>query len=43
MRTVSEYISLLRNRVQRELKTKQKYYAEYFAENVNNIKKCGKA
>ena len=32
--------NLLRNRVQRELKkSKQKYYAEYFAENVNNIKK----
>ena len=36
--------NLLRNRVQRELKkSKQKYYAEYFAENVNNIKKRGKA
>ena len=32
--------NLLRNRVRRELKkSKQKYYAEYFAENVNNMKK----
>ena len=32
--------NLLRNRVQRELKkSKKQYYADYFAENVNNIKK----
>ena len=35
--------NLLRNRVQRELKkSKKQYYADYFAENVNNIKKHGK-
>ena len=34
--------NLLRNRVNREMnKSKKKYYAEYFAENVNNIKKHG--
>ena len=32
--------NMLRNRVQRELKkSKKQYYADYFAENVNNIKK----
>ena len=32
--------NLLRNRVNRELKkSKKQYYAEYFATNVNNIKK----
>ena len=32
--------SLLRNRVNRELKkSKKQYYAEYFDEDVNNIKK----
>ena len=32
--------NLLRNRVHRELKkSKKQYYADYFADNVNNIKK----
>ena len=35
--------NLLRNRVNREIKkSKKQYYAEYFTENVNNIKKHGK-
>ena len=36
--------NLLRNRVNRDLKkSKKKYYAEYFTEHVNNIKKPGRA
>ena len=35
--------NLLRNRVTREIKkAKKQYYAEYFANNVNNAKKLGK-
>ena len=34
------FYNLLRNRVHRELKkSKKQYYADYFADNVNNIKK----
>ena len=36
--------NLLRNKVHRELKkSKKQYYADYFVDNVNNIKKLGKA
>ena len=34
--------SLFRNRINREIKkSKKQYYAEYFKEHVNNIKKHG--